>query len=149
MILNSDKLPADPETGVGMKKLNYKELLFVMHYIKEPDARKATVAAGYKDPHVGYKLLDSPHVQHELEKRIFAMQSVQVITKDALQAEILTILQDCKFEKASDKHIQLKCIDMIAKMNGFYSPDTQINLQNNVNSIKIEIVKPQIDESQQ
>jgi hypothetical protein len=143
MILNSENLPGDLETGVGLKKLTYKELLFVMHYVKDSsDVRKATVAAGYKDPHVGYKLLNEPHIQNELERRIYALQSVQAITRDAVQAEILTILQDCKSDKIADKHIQLKCLDMIAKMNGFYQVENQINIQNNLSSIRIEIVKP-------
>jgi len=148
LILNSEKLPGDLETGVAIRKLNYRELLFVMHLVKDASSiTRATTAAGYADPNYGYRLLEEAHIQQELERRTYALQAVQAITRDNIQAEILTILQDCKSEKATDKNIQLKCIDMICKINGYYALDTQVNIQNNLSSIKIEIVKNDASES--
>ena len=57
--------------------------------------------------------------------------------------EILTLIQDCYNDEKTDRTTITKCLDMLNKMNGHYMPDTSINIQNNLNEIKIMIVKPE------
>lgn len=143
-LLNSG-LPGNAEVGVGLKKLTARETRFVLEYSKgtHKDVRDVATIAGYADPMYGYQLIAKEHIIAELERIQTAKMAVSVLSRDYVLGEVLSLFNDARNDERQDRRTMLSCLDMISKMSGFYSPDTTVNVQNNLSSIKIEIVKPE------
>lgn len=146
-LLNSG-LPGNAEVGVGLRKLTPKEQRFVLEYTRNQgatkDVREVASRAGYSDPHFGYKLLDKPHIAAEIDRINTAKMAVSLISREYVLSEVISLFNDARNdENRQDRRTMLACLDMIAKMSSFYAPDTTVNVQNNLSSIKIEIVKPE------
>lgn len=134
-------LPDDIESVDG--KLNYRQRLFVIRYTQHYNPKQAAIEAGYgaKGAHnKSSELLKKPEVREAILKRQYALQVSSGITKEYVLCELAEIFEQLR---NTEKHyLQLKALDMIAKVAGFHTPDTQVNIQNNIESIKIEIVRP-------
>jgi hypothetical protein len=106
---------------------------------------KDTVAAkkaGYRTAAAARYLLSNPHVQKEIEARRSAMVMSTSIEKEMILSELLRILN----ELPRDNHgtaLRLKTLEMLSKVQGFYSPDTMIQLSDKIQNISIQIVKPE------
>ena len=134
----------DLETHRDFVKLEYRAKLFAIHYCKDFNATAAAVLAGYskKSAHSqGYQLLKEPGVQLAILKRQQALASVAAISREWVMTELTEIIEDCRLADKPDRNLQIKALDMIAKLAGYYNADIQVNVQNNIDSIKIEIVK--------
>lgn len=140
MILKAEEVL--PPMEIEDKRLKPKELMFISHYLTHGDPRKATLAAGWKDCMYGYKILERDYIQHEIDRRTFARDAVQIMNKDVIMSELFLLMYDARNDTKQDRQTILKCLDMIAKMNGIYAPENQINVTSNVDKIKIEIIKP-------
>ena len=123
------------------EKLSPKELLFVQYIVAGDNSITATKKAGWKDLAYGCHLLNKPKIQNEIERRFAVRQQAIDVNKQFIQTELLLLIQDFNTGSRKDVAVALKALDMLAKMNGIYAPDTAIAIQNNINTIKIEIVK--------
>ena len=86
-------------------------------------------------------MLKEPGVQLAILKRQQALASVAAISREWVMTELTEIIEDCRLADKPDRNLQIKALDMIAKLAGYYNADIQVNVQNNIDSIKIEIVK--------
>lgn len=134
----------DLETDGQFQKLEYRAKLFAIHYCKDFNATAAAVLAGYskKSAHSqGYQLLKDPGVQLAILKRQQALASVATISREWVLTELTEIIEDCRLADKPDRQLQIKALDMISRLAGYYNADIQVNVQNNIESIKIEIIK--------
>ena len=125
-------------------KMDYRAKLFAIHYCKEFNGTRAAIQSGYseKSAHTtANKLLSTPGVQLAILKRQHALASVATLTREYVLTELSEIIEECRAADKPDRHLQLKALDMIAKLSGYYASDIQLNVQNNIESIKIEIIK--------
>ena len=144
MLSANQNLPADPNNLVGLKKLNPREHLFVLEYIKTDDLVKSAKRAGYADPTYGHKLLKQPHIEAEIIRVRSNMQAVQVVSRDFVLSELVGLFNDARTDDVKqDRRTMLACLEMISKISGFNAPDTQVNVQNNISGIRVEIIKPE------
>lgn len=141
-VLSSEEVEAILPGAPDLKKLKSKELLFIHNVIQGMSSTDATLKAGYKDPSHGSKILKEPHIEAELERRLVAAEQAKTYKKENLMSELFLLIHDANQDIKQDRRTILTCFDMIAKLGGFYQPDTVVNVQNNLNTIKIEIVKP-------
>jgi hypothetical protein len=83
----------------------------------------------------------------EILKRTQAIAMASAVTKEFVLVELAEIIEEMRASDFPDRNIQLKALDMIAKLSGFYQPDLMVNIQNNVDKINIQIIRPGEDES--
>lgn len=147
-------LPFDNEQisdGDELGYLNEKQLRFCIEYIKDQNGTKSAIRAGYAEKsaaQIASELLTLPKVQNEIQRRLELIARANNITKEYVQTQLIELIQDCYNDEKTDRTSILKALDMLSKMNGLYTPDTQVNIQNNVTDgeIKIVIVKPETNE---
>jgi hypothetical protein len=134
------------EQDPTLTRLTYKQKLFCLNYIRlNFDGTKAALASGYADSSAGvaaHRLLQQPDIQLYILKRQQAIANAAGITREYVLAELAEIIEEVRMQAEPDRQLQLKALDMINRLAGFYQPDTLVNVQNNVESIKIEIVRP-------
>lgn len=131
-------------------RLSYKQKIFVIHYTRHGSATQACKDAGYSPEAArvtGHNLLQNPKVQMEILKRTQAIAMASAVTKEFVLVELAEIIEEMRASDFPDRNIQLKALDMIAKLSGFYQPDLMVNIQNNVDKINIQIIRPGEDES--
>ena len=121
-------------------KITPQELVFVHYYLAGNPAGTAAVNSGYERKR-GAKLLEQPHIQEEIAKRRAALTQLQIMDKQGLIAELLVMFNDLGNDR-NDVLLKVKIIETIAKMQSYFTPDTQVNVGTHTNHIKIEIVKP-------
>lgn len=131
------------------KELNYQQKVFVIKYCQHYNGTQAAREAGYSEISAHNKsseLLKLPEVQVAILKRQQAIQLASAVTKEYVLSELAEIVEEARAEKRPNRNLQMKALDMIAKVAGFYSNDNPtVNIQNNIDSIKIEIVKSKPD----
>ena len=131
-------------------RLSYKQKIFVIHYLRHGSATQAAKDAGYGHSGArvtGHNLLENPKVQMEILKRTQAIAMASAVTKEFVLVELAEIIEEMRASDTPDRNIQLRALDMISKLAGFYQPDLMVNIQNNVDKINIQIIKPREDES--
>jgi len=149
MLKEPDSLDEDAvQTGLERvgeyAKMDYRAKLFAIHYCKDFNGTRAAISSGYseKSAHtVANKLLSEPGIQLAILKRQQALASVATLSREWVMTELSEIIEECRAAEKPDRHLQLKALDMIAKLSGYYASDIQLNVQNNIESIKIEIIK--------
>lgn len=127
----------------GFSPITYKERIFVQEYCKHGVLRTAAIAAGYSETSahtMANKLLHKPAVQLAILKRQQALSNIAIINREWVMLELAEIVEELKSKPVIDTNTQLKALDMICKLSGFYN-ETTINLQNNFNQIEIKIIK--------
>lgn len=126
--------------------LNAKQLKFCVEYSKTNRGTASAIAAGYSKQsarHIASRLLTKDNIQEEIRKRKELLTLANNITKEYVQKQLIELIQDSYTDDKVDRTSILKALDMLNKMNGLYTPEQQINIQNNGDSeIKIIIVKP-------
>jgi hypothetical protein len=142
-----DNLPVDElERDPAIQRLTYQQKLFAINYCKAFNGTQAAIAAGYseKGAHVrAHKLLNTPGVQLYILRRQQAMAAATAVTREWVLTELAEIVEEVRMAEEPDRNLQLKALDMINRLAGYYAPETQVNIQNNqVESIRIEIVQP-------
>jgi len=131
-------------------RLNYRQKVFVIHYTRHFNGAQAAREAGYAPDHAAIRaneLLNNPGVQEAILKRTQALAMASAITKEYVLVELAEIIEELRMCDTPDRNIQLRALDMISKLSGFYQPDLMVNIQNNVDKINIQIIKPGEDES--
>jgi len=142
------QLEQDPR----VQSLTYKQKLFAIHYCQGLTGTNAVIAAGYSKngAHVmANTLLKHEGVQLLILRRQQALANASRINREYVMQELAELIEEQRMSHNPDRNLQLKILEMICKLNGLYTPDVQLNLQNNAESIKIEIVKPNADEPDQ
>lgn len=140
--LNLNKELED-ELNSGYTPLTYKERIFVQEYCKHGGLQKAALTAGYSEKStntIANHLINKPHIKVAILKRQQALSNISIINKEWVMTELAEIVEELKFENKNDVISKLKVLDMICKLNGLYN-DTTINVQNNFDSIQIQIIK--------
>ena len=148
LLTNTDQiveLNAEIEDSVtsGFSPLTYRERIFVQEYCKHGILRTAAIAAGYSETSahtMANRLLHKPAVQLAILKRQQALSNIAIINREWVMLELAEIVEELKSKPVIDTTTQLKALDMICKLSGFYN-ETTINLQNNYSQIEIKIVK--------
>lgn len=133
------------------EELSYQQKLFVVKYCTGAEIKQAVVDAGYdaENAHnTGYHLMRNPKVKEAIAKRFQAIQKASSITKEYVLTELTNMFEELRAETRPNRLLQLKTLELIAKLSGFTLPENQINIQNNVDSIKIEIVTKDKDGNQ-
>ena len=127
----------------GYSPLTYKERVFVQEYCKHGGLKKAAMDAGYAEAgahSMANKMIHKPHIQIAILKRQQALSNLAIISKEWVMIELAEIVEELKSKPNPDVNTQMKALDMICKLSGFYN-ETTINLQNNFNQIEIKIIK--------
>jgi len=143
--INEVSFEEEIERDPLISNLTYRQKLFAIHYCKAFDGTRAAIAAGYseKGAHTrAYELLRHPGVQQLIRRRQAALANASAISRDYVMTELMEIIEEQRMAIVPDRVLQMKALDMISKLNGYYAPELQLNVQNNIESIKIEIVKP-------
>jgi len=72
-------------------KLTPKERIFIVEYLKDRNATKAAIAAGYSKKsakEIGYENLTKPHIRSKVEAEIEAQEKRTRITSDSILTEL-------------------------------------------------------------
>ncbi len=126
--------------------LEPRQRLFITEYLKDFNGTQAAIRAGYAETSAkeqASRMLTKDNIKQEIARRKDIIDRTTNISKQYIMEEILNLIQDCYNDEKTDRTTITKCLDMLNKMNGHYMPDTQINIQNNLNEIKIQIVRPE------
>lgn len=124
-------------------KLDYRERIFVERFCMHGIAKQACAEAGYAPKGSNGRervILSRPKIQLAILKRYNAIQKASCIQKQTVLIELSNIIEELKAEEKPNITMQLKVWDMIARVAGLYQPEMQVNIQNNIDAIKIEIV---------
>jgi hypothetical protein len=132
------------EAHIGNENLTYMQRLFVNSYCNHMNANKAAVECGISIASAsqrGGQYLRSPKIQRAIIKRLNALSMVSAINREVVLVELYQMFQETQAEARQDRHLQLKILDLISKMQGFYNTGPQLNItDNSLEGIKIQIV---------
>lgn len=135
---------SDLEALATNDELTYQQKMFVINYCNNGYSQTdAARDAGYDEKNVyntAYHLMKNPKVKEAILKRTQALQKASSITKEYVLVELTNMFEELRAETRPNRLLQLKTLELISKLSGFTLPENQINIQNNVDSIKIEIV---------
>lgn len=145
---NNSILPAEQVSQLeGTGLLTFQQLAFIDEYLKTFNATQSAITAGYATKGAGAtasRLLSYVNVRAEIKKRQELKERSSNITREFITEKLLELIQDCYNDEKTDRTSALKAMDMLAKMNGMYSPEVQMNVQNNLSdgTININIIRP-------
>jgi phage terminase small subunit len=144
--LNEDELKKLSVAG----DLTPRQSLFINYYILNGfNATEAIKKCGYTGKNatlVGHQILRRPGIREEVERRCAAFAQAKMATREMLTAKIYEMIQELDYTNTYDRNFMLKAIEQIAKLQGLYQPDSQVNIQTNSDKeITINIVKPNAD----
>jgi hypothetical protein len=125
--------------------LSVRQKQFCIEYLKSGNGLQSAIAAGYSKngaKETASRLLTYDNIQGELNRLQELSFRSNNITKEYVMEQILLLIQDSYNDEKTDRTTITKCFDMLNKMNGHYNDTTQVNIQNNLNEIKIQIVRP-------
>ena len=133
------------ETETEFLPLSPQQYLFIDEYLKDFNGCQAAIRSGYSENGAratASRLLTYNNIQDEIaRRRQLIAKSTDVSIIKATQDLYKLIEEICNDERI-DRNAQLKAMDMIYKLNGLYRDNTNVNIQNNLNEIKIQIVRP-------
>lgn len=122
--------------------LTLNQLKFIDEYLIDGNQTQAAIRAGYKSPSAqGSRLLNNETIKAEIKKRQDEITKKKGYTREYFINKLEELIEDCYTDEKTDRASILKAYDMIIKMVGYYSPDTLVQVNNNVNEIKITVVK--------
>lgn len=140
------ELIEDLEDPTSNEVLTIKQRIFVNQYCNTMNAAQSCVMAGISPKNAndqGQRFLAMPKIQRAVIKRLNAMSFVSAINKETILIELFEIYQNLLNSPKQDPVLQLKALEIISRLQGYYTPQTQINVQDNsVEGIKITIVNP-------
>jgi len=132
------------EERIGSHNLTYLQRIFVNHYANTMNGTQAAIAAGINPSTASIRAgqyLRTKKIQQAIIKRLNALSMITAINKEVVLVELFQIFQDLQAEKKQDRHLQLKVLELISRLNGYYNPSAQFNItDNSVDGIKIQIV---------
>jgi hypothetical protein len=102
---------------------------------------RAATQVGYGGKNAGNYLIKNPKIQEEIRTRQAMMVMATEVSKEGILAELLKIYHTLPSDMPGTG-LKLKALEMISKVSNFYSPDTLVNVANQIQNITIEIVKP-------
>lgn len=130
-------------------RLTTKQIIFCKEYIKDNNGARAARAAGYSEDGAAVQAsrnLKRPEVQAEIERnRLYSYSENEENIKN-IKMELYRILNEARNDPENDNYIiQLKVIDMLAKMNNAYI-STQININEEVQPLYPDIDYDDVEE---
>jgi len=144
-VVDDTEFEEELERDPLIANLTYRQKLFAIHYCKAGDGTGSAIAAGYSEngAHVrANRLLKNPGVQQLIRRRQHALANASGMTREYVMTELMEIIEEQRMSNIPDRGLQMKALDMISKLNGYYAPELQLNVQNNIESVKIEIIRP-------
>jgi hypothetical protein len=102
---------------------------------------RAAAQVGYGGKNSGNYLIKNPKIQEEIRTRQAMMVMATEVSKEGILAELLKIYHTLPGD-IPGTNLKLKALEMISKVSNFYSPDTLVQVANQVQNINIEIVRP-------
>jgi len=132
------------EEADGYRQSDYRHRLFVIEYCKDLNGSRAAAAAGYAEKHSGVRsteLLKKPQIQEAIARRLRALAVSSAVTREWILTELVDTYEQLSTNSREDITIKLKTLELITKLMGYGNPDVQVNMQTNIDSIKVEIVK--------
>ena len=139
-------LVEDFDDVAGNEKMTYKQRVFVNEYCKNLNATQACIFAGIAESNAndqGQRYLATPKIQRAIVRRLNALSFVSAISKETVVIELFQIYENLLMSPKQDYALQLKALEIISRLQGYYSPINQINIQDNsVEGVKITIVNP-------
>lgn len=140
------ELVEDLEDIAGNEPLTMKQRIFVSQYCNTMNGEKSCVMAGIspkKASDQAQRFLAMPKIQRAIIRRLNAMSFVSAINKETIILELFEIYQNLLNNPKQDYALQLKALEIISRLQGYYTPQTNISVQDNsVEGIKITIVTP-------
>jgi hypothetical protein len=134
------------ENEESQERLTYKQRAFVNHYCNNLNGEEACVLSGTPKNNanqLAQKYLSTPKIQQAIIKRLNALAFTSAITKETIIVELFQIYENLVSNPTQDYALQLKALEIISRLQGYYSPISQINIQDNsVEGVKITIVNP-------
>jgi hypothetical protein len=129
IIDNIQKINIDEQDNIN---LSNRQKQFCIEYLKCGNGSKSAIAAGYSSngaKETASRLLTYNNIQLELKR----LQELSIrssnITKEYIQEQILELIEDSYNDEKADRQTITKCLDMLNKMNSFY---TQTNVNVNI-----------------
>jgi phage terminase small subunit len=139
-------LVEDLDDVAGNERLTYKQRVFVNEYCKNLNATQACIIAGIAESNAndqGQRFLANPKIQRAIVRRLNALSFVSAISKETIITELFQIYETLLTAPKQDYGLQLKALEIISRLQGYYNAQQQINIQDNsVEGIKITIVNP-------
>jgi hypothetical protein len=124
--------------------LSYKERIVVEELCRHGSQTKAGVAVGMKESAASAGVnsyLKKANVQLAILRRQQALAKAATISKEWITVELINMYEDLKGRKVPDMEIQLRILNQVAKLNGYYN-EFNFNMDENIDSIEIKIIKP-------
>lgn len=138
------ELVEELEDVAGDEKLTQKQRIFVQEYCNSMNGTQACVVAGIspkKANDQAQRYLAQSKIQKAVIKRLNALAFVSAINKETIILELFEIYQSLLDSPKQDYGLQLKALEIISRLQGYYNPQQQINIQDNsIEGIKITIV---------
>lgn len=129
------------------KPLNLSQLRFIAEYVKDGNAKRAAIAAGYAEKSaksIGYSLLQVPAVQDAVEatRKEVQVQAVYNLAESMREAE-----EAMKFAKETENaNAYVKAVELRSKLNGLLIERVDLRAQSgfHVNIIRRARALPDI-----
>ena len=132
-VINEEDRPLEP-----------RQLLFIEEYLKDYNGTQAAIRAGYSERTAnvkGSQLLTKINIKNEILRRQSLISKATNITIITATEDLLKFIQELYSDEKIERSVQLKAMELIYKLNGLFNDQTNINIQNNFNEIKVNIVK--------
>ena len=110
-------------------KLKPKRLKFILEYLIDFDGTSAAIRAGYSEHSarfIAHQLMLNPEVKAEYEKRYAEYKKKYEIRREGIVADLYELKNKCKND--DDRAHLVKTLDILNKMAGQYTVNTNINL---------------------
>jgi hypothetical protein len=132
------------EIGKTTKHLTYMQRLFVNSYCTHMSGRRAAMDCGVAEGSASvraHQYLKMPKIQEAIIKRLNAMSVVSAINKEVILVELYQMFQETQSDRSYDRNLQIKILELISRLQGFYHTTPQVNItDNSLEGIKIQIV---------
>ena len=106
--------------------------------------RRAAIECGISEGSASvraHQYLKIPKIQEAIVKRLNAMSMVSAINKEVILVELYQMFQETQSESHQDRNLQIKILELISRLQGFYHTTPQVNItDNSLDGIKIQIV---------
>jgi phage terminase small subunit len=125
--------------------VSVQQYLFIDEYLKDFNGTQACIRAGYSEKgaaQTASRLLTYNNIQDEIARRRSLIAKATDVSIINATQDLYRLIEELYTDEKVDRNAQLKALDMIYKLNGLYKDHTTVNIQNNLNEIKIQIVRP-------
>ena len=139
-------LVEDLDDVAGTERLTYKQRVYVNEYCNSLNGTQSAIRCGVNEKHANeqsQRFLANPKIQRAIVRRLNALSFVSAISKETIITELFQIYENLLTASKQDYALQLKSLEIISRLQGYYNAQQQINIQDNsVQGVKITIINP-------